>query len=504
MNSVDRDMLASFLSSSSSSQYVPQSGEIIGILKQMKDEMEADLKEAKANEEKAIADYKALVAAKKKEIEAATKAIEEKMTRVGELGVEVATMVNDLEDTKEGLEEYKKFLADMDKNCELKKKEWAEYKKMMAAELLALADTIKILNDDDALELFKETLPSAASLLQVRSPLGQMRHLALVALSGARAPGVRRDARLDLLEMALRGKKMGFEKIIKMIDDLVALLAKEQLDDDEKKAWCLAELDTADDKKKALENAISDLEKAIQDEEESIATLASEIEALEDGIKALDKQVAEATEQRKAEHAEFEENLAANSAAVDLLGFAKNRLNKFYNPKLYKAPPKRELSAEDRIVTSMGGTLAPTAAPGGIAGTGIGLAQVAEAPPPPPEADLTYKKKGEEGTGVIAMIDLLIGDLEKEITQSKVDEKDAQASYESFMKDSADKRAQDSKAIADKEGSKAALEEELVANNEALKAAKYELMDTEKYIMDVHAECDWLLEHFDLRKEARA
>merc|ERR1719316_1790555 len=115
--------------------------------------------------------------------------------------------------------------------------------------------------------------------------------------------------------------------------------------------------------------------------------------------------------------------------------------------------------------------MAPTAAPGGIAGTGIGLAQTSEAPPPPPEADLTYKKKGEEGTGVIAMIDLLIGDLEKEITQSKVDEKDAQASYESFMKDSAEKRALDSKAIADKEGSKAALEEELVANNEALKAA---------------------------------
>merc|ERR1719171_3228240 len=169
----------------------------------------------------------------------------------------------------------------------------------MAAELMALADTIKILNDDDALELFKKTLPSAASLLQVRSPLGQMRHLALVALSEVRAPGVRRDARLDLLEMALRGKKMGFEKIIKMIDDLVALLAKEQLDDDDKKAWCLAELDTSDDKKKALENSISDLEKAIADEEESIATLKSEIEALEDGIKALDKEVAEATEQRK-------------------------------------------------------------------------------------------------------------------------------------------------------------------------------------------------------------
>merc|ERR1719159_613598 len=250
MSSADREILAAFLSQGSSTEYVPQSGEIIGILKQMKDEMEADLAEAKATEEKAIADYKALVAAKKKEIEAATKAIEDKMTRVGELGVEVATMINDLEDTKEGLEEDKKFLADMDKICEQKKKEWAAYQKMMAEELLALAETIKILNDDDALELFKKTLPSAASLLQVQLSAKEVRQQALLALSDVRVPGIGRDARLDLLEMALRGKKMGFEKIIKMIDDLVALLAKEQLDDDEKKAWCLAELDTSDDKKK--------------------------------------------------------------------------------------------------------------------------------------------------------------------------------------------------------------------------------------------------------------
>merc|ERR1719428_1895405 len=175
MSSADREILAAFLSQGSSTEYVPQSGEIIGILKQMKDEMEADLKEAKANEEKAIADYKALVAAKKKEIEAATQAIEEKMTRVGELGVEVATMVNDLEDTKEGLEEDKKFLANMDSMCEQKKKEWAEYKKMMAMELLAMADTIKNLSDDDALELFKKTLPSAASLMQVQRSAKQLR-----------------------------------------------------------------------------------------------------------------------------------------------------------------------------------------------------------------------------------------------------------------------------------------------------------------------------------------
>merc|ERR1719480_642461 len=130
------------------------------------------------------------------------------------------------------------------------------------------------------------------------------------------------------------------------------------------------------------------------DATESISTLSSEIEALEDGIKKLDKSVGEATETRKEEHDDYVETLAANTAAKDLLDFAKNRLNKFYNPKLYKAPPKRALSEEDRITVNMGGTLAPTAAPGGIAGTGVTVfADVSEHVPPPPEAPGAYAKK---------------------------------------------------------------------------------------------------------------
>merc|ERR1719465_181154 len=109
-------------------------------------------------------------------------------------------------------------------------------------------------------------------------------------------------------------------------------------------------------------------------------------------------------ETRQKEHEDFSETFAANAAAVDLLKFAKNRLNKFYNPKLYKPPPKRELSEEDQITLNMGGTLAPTEAPGGIAGTGISAIQGGAAPPPPPAADLAYKTKGEESAGVIQML----------------------------------------------------------------------------------------------------
>merc|ERR1712048_1321577 len=144
MSSVDREMLASFLSGKSG--YAPASGEILGILKQMDDEMQADLKDATAAEEAAIKAFEGLVAAKTKEINALQEAIETKTARVGEIAVKIAQFENDLEDTKEDLAESKKFLADLEKNCETKKKEWAEYQKMQNQELLALADTVKVLN----------------------------------------------------------------------------------------------------------------------------------------------------------------------------------------------------------------------------------------------------------------------------------------------------------------------------------------------------------------------
>merc|ERR550537_1614784 len=165
--------------------------------------------------------------------------------------------------------------------------------------------------------------------------------------------------------------------------------------------------------------------------------------------------------------------MASNTAAKELILFAKNRMQKFYNPKLYKPPPKRDLTEEERITLNMGGTLAPTNPPAGIAGTGIGFfAQVhlhkeeKDAPPPPPAAEFGGKKSEESG-GVLAMMDMLVKDLETEITQAKLEEKDAQEDYEKYMKDSSDKRAEDSKSLTDKEAAKAEIESEIQAHKDA-------------------------------------
>merc|ERR1719375_1479399 len=138
---------------------------------------------------------------------------------------------------------------ELKKSCSTKATEYDERVKARSLELVAIAETIKILNDDDALDLFKKTLPSP-SLLQLENR-----------------------------------NKVGFEKVLKMIDELVVQLGKEQEDDDAHLKWCSAEFDTSEDTEKDLKRRISGLETKIAEAETGIATLIDELAILKQGIK---------------------------------------------------------------------------------------------------------------------------------------------------------------------------------------------------------------------------
>lgn len=485
-----RQELLAFFSGSNSEEYEPQSGQIVGILKQMEEEMDKALADARAAEEEGIKSYDALMEAKTKEVDALTAQIEKEQTRIGDLGIEIASMENDVEDTTQSLAEDKKFIEELAENCKTKEKEWAGIQKLRQEELVALTDTIKILNDDDALELFKKTLPSSAASfvqIQVKESVAQSQALsavrrALLMAKAGRAKNLPARPELDLIAMAIRGKKVGFEKVIGLIDEMVANLKKEQIDDDNKKEYCDKQFDIADDKKKELEMSVSDSETAIEEMEGSIEKLTEEIATLSKGIKKLDKSVAEATEQRQEENAEYKELKQSDTAAKEILLFAKNRLNKFYAPKLYKP----ELLQESGLFVQVSAH-----------------EQMRSPPAPPPESFNAYTKKSEEGGGVTQMIDLLVKELDTELQESEVNEKDAQKDYEGLMAESSTKRADDSKSISDKTASKAAQEEALEKEQDSKAASGKELMSALEYIHSLHGECDWLIKFFDARKEAR-
>merc|ERR1719271_1348441 len=323
--------------------YSAASGEIVGMLKAMKDEMDKDLDGAIGDEE--------IAAAKNAEISAASEAIESKTVRSGDLAVSVTTTADDIEDTTAEMKETEAFLANLASQCALKKKEWAARQTMRAEEISAISEAIKVLNDDDALDLFKKTL----SLSQTSSQMGFIQKTSsssnvLRAHNMVKAilkKGSMHHTELALIELGLRSRSVDFSKIMAQVDGMIKVLGEEQKDDDNTKAYCDKEMGKTGKEIKATSEAVEDSEAAIEEMTDQSATLADEIKSLGKEIKEMDKAVTEATEQRKGEHEEFITFQTQNSAALQLIEKAKNKLFKFYRPDQYKEAPKKELTDEE-------------------------------------------------------------------------------------------------------------------------------------------------------------
>jgi len=492
MDVSDRREAIAFLEDSSES--TGASDQIVGILKAMKDDMEAELKEAIADEEKAVAGYGDLKASKEKEVEMATEAIETKMARAGELAVSVVQTKDALEDETEEAAETTKFLATLEKDCATKEADMAERVKMRTMEITAISEAIGILNDDDALDVFKKALPSSfvqtVGFLQKGDGKASRAKKAQALLAGV--AGKANDVHLNLILYTMNSKlkmKSGkFEEVKKMIDDMVVLLGKQQKEDEKQKAYCEDEFEKAADEEAAAKTKLAQTDATLSEMTDKIGTLMEEISGLTASIAALDKEVADATEQRKEEHATYVAQMQMNEAAMGLVEKAKNRMQKFYNPTLYKAPPKVEKTMEEKIME---------------AGTFVQLRRSDVAPPPAPEMPSGAVKKNEKSAGVIGMMDTIINDLGSDMKDMEYEEKTAQKDYAELMADSQETRAGDTKALTGKTATKAETEASLMTTKEIRSSTATDLKQIGTVIQDLHAACDFIMQNFDLRKEAR-
>jgi hypothetical protein len=494
-----RDVMAFF---QEGGDYAPASGQIVGILKGMKDDMEAELKESIADEEKAITGFGELKASKETEIEMATEAIETKTGRSGEIAVSVVQTKDAVEDTTEELADTEKFLVQLESECATKEKEFAERSKVRAEEVKAVSEAISILNDDDALDVFKKARPSAL----VQEELGFLQKSNSKASKAKKAQAILAAAaqkantpQLNLLlytlnsqlKMSSKGKARGLESVIKMIDDMVVILGKDQADDDKSKTFCEDELEKATDEQKAATEKKAQVEAQIGEATDAIDELADQIATLEADIKDLDKTVAQATEQRKEEHADFLEMQQLNEAAMQLIEKAKNRLQKFYNPTLYKAAPKTENTMEEKIIEA--GTFVQIKAHDED-NSDDALSQTLSG----------GYQKSEKSAGVIGLMDMMVREIETDMKDSEYEEKTSQADYGKLMSSSEETRAANSKGIVTKAASKATLEGKLEASKEAHTAVSTDLDLIASTLGDLHMQCDFLLQNYGLRKEARA
>merc|ERR1719265_2087982 len=473
---------------------------------------------------------------KEKEIEFADESIESKKDRVATLAVEVVQLKDEIEDSAAEAADAEKFAASLEKQCATKKKEWDERCKARTDEIAAIGEAIGILTDDDALDTFKKAVPSA--LVQEDAPTssgngyhhhrnmftGEMVFLqasakpasalkkvqAILASSKSKRAGLLLFTLKSQVRLAQRaGGAVDFSVIFKMIDDMIGVLKKEGKDDMTQKDFCVAELDKTDREKEAADDKIANIEASIEEISGELDSIAQGITDLTAGIQALDKDVTEATSLRKTEHEEYALNVQMQEAAIAIVGKAKNRLQKFYNPSAYKAPPKKEMSMEEKLASGGASALVQTeAAFDEPEASEMSFLQVRAksrvAPPEAPEAPPSGEfKKNEKSGGVLALMDMMVADLKASAQEARFTEKQAQKEYVELMTDSKEKRAQDQKSIVDQEGAKAERESSLTEAKENQQLSLDEQKNVVKTLQELHGQCDFLLKNFEMRLSAR-
>jgi HAMP domain-containing protein len=509
LDTVDQSDLMSFLEGRSNSDEASEgdSGQILGILKQMKEEFEANLADAIKSEESAVAGFAELKASKEKEIEVATEAIEVKMARTGELAVSISQAKNGLEDSNDEVEDSEKGLDSLKKQCDAKEKEYASASKERAMEVEALSQAISVLNDDDALGLFQKTglagndqvQEGATAFLQKASEThhGRIQKVqALLASAVAKSASPQFNVMLVSLKSKIRQRSTSgahkFEKIQKMIEDMIVLLGKQQDEDDKNKEWCRGEFEKAEDEQAATKTEVGRLETSVEEVTDEIDQLTDELENLKKQITDLDFTVAEATVQRKEEHTQFQEAVTMQEASIALIAKAKKKLEKIYKPALVQQPSSAPKPQEDDEQD------------------GISFVQVKahtwafEDFMDSSTTDAKVSQRAAKSGGVMKLMDDIIHDSKMAIKDAESAEKEAQNDYADVMNEAQVQRAADSKAITDKTAAKAEGEAKLVKEKEKHAGAVTELLTVGKLIQDLHGECDFILLNYDMRKEARS
>merc|ERR1719265_3068983 len=525
----NRESVTAFLQGST-----PGSAEILGMLKAMKDELSRDIAELEKDEAAAVAGFTDMKASKEKEVEFADESIESKKERVGVLAVEIVKGKDTVEESTAEAEAAKKFAATLAEQCATKKKEWATICKMRADELAGIGEAIGILTDDDALDVFKKALPAASLVQSSDVPAGFRHHKNMFTgemsfLQARKAPAQRLQKAQAIIAQASSANKasgMGlmfytlkskmhllqrsegavdFSAIFKMIDEMIAILTKDNKDDASQKDFCIAELTKTEAEKASTDDKLSSLASTLEELADSAAQVAEKITALQESVASLDKDVATATEQRKAEHDEYSINVQLSTVAVELIGKAKNRLQKFYNPTLYKAPPKKEMTMEEKIIAAGSSALMQQEAQFDASFVQVRSLRRSKSDVAPPEAPAGPApfKKSEKSAGVLALMDMIIGEVKTELTEMKMEEKYAQKDYVALMADSQESRAQDLKSLTESASQKADLEASITEAKENQMLALEQSSNVISTLAKLHGTCDFIIKNFELRLNAR-
>merc|ERR1712060_629377 len=281
--------------------YAPQSGEIFGILKQMKETFESDLSAEQKEELAAQKAYEELKVAKEAEIAAGQEQIDTKTQELATTDENNAQSKQDIEDTKASLSADEQFLMMLKEKCQMTDKEWEERQKTRQSEMQAVSQALAILSGDDAHDLFTRTF-NPALLQRASTATSDRRKQASELLSQV----AQKFHNPRLSTLAYQVKLDAFTRVKKAIDDMIAQLLKEKADEIKHKDFCVDEFNKNQLQTEKKEREKKDLIAKIEDLTMSIETLTKEIDTLKSEIAEMQVQLKRAGEDREKENKEFQ------------------------------------------------------------------------------------------------------------------------------------------------------------------------------------------------------
>jgi len=446
---------------SSDGSYAPASGQIFGILNQMKETFETNLSDSQKMEMQKQNAYDQVKAAKDAEIQAGQNQIDKKTEELAHTDEANAQAKTDLKDTKANLSADEEFLMMLKKLCAKVDAEYEARTKERNLEMEACSKALAVLTSDEAHDMFTKTF----NFLQTSKSSRRADAAAVLKRVAAKTHNQ------ALGQLATKVRLDAFEKVKKAIADMIAALTQEKADEIKHKDFCVEEFNQnqlATEKKTREKN---ELEASIDDLNMNIKQLTADLDNLKAQIAEMKNQMKRAGEDREKENKEFQMTVADQRATQKLLQAALEILKGFYDKKN---------TTFDKV----------------------SLLQKSKQNPPPMTGFKDYSKNKQSG-GVMGMIQTIIDDAKAMENEAIVAEEDAQTGYENFVKDSNGSIDSKSKEIVEKTEEKARADEQLVEDTESHQSAVDELSDLSAANGELHASCDFVMKNFEIRQSSR-
>lgn len=436
--------------------YAPQSGEIFGILGNMKDTFEANLSQSQKDEQSAQAVFEELKMTKTEQIADAKKILASKQTLKAQTDDDNASAQEDKLDTEDSLSADQKYLMDLKEKCSATDAEWDQRQHTRAEEIKAVSEAITILSGDDARDLATSTFnPSFMQFNNRETAAAQLlRRVATKTNSQA------------MSQLAARVGLDSFQRVKAAIDEMITSLLKEKDDEIKHKDFCNKEFNSNDQETTLKKNQHNKLESEIDNLKVQIKTLTEEIEATQTQMDELKVQIKRGGEIREKENLDFQAVVKDQRATKLMLNNALDKLKGFYQKKAKAFLQQQPVG------------------------------------PASPAGFKSYSNQSGAG-GVMSLIEQVIADTKVAEAEAVAAEKDAQVTYEAFVRDSNDDISAKTQTVVDKTKRKADKETELSQKKDDLSTTQDEIEQLSTYAASLHKSCDFVIKNFDIRQTAR-